>query len=83
MTERELREHYVDTLRGWIGCNERDGTHKLIVDTYNSMRKLPRNYAVTYKDAWCAATVSAAAIEAGLTGIIPRECSCARMIALF
>ena len=83
MTEIELRRHYVDTLRGWIGRNEQDGSHKLIVDTYNSMRKLPRNYAVTYKDAWCAATVSAASIEAGLTGIIPRECSCARMIALF
>ena len=83
MTELELRQHYVDTLRGWIGRNEWDGSHKLIVDTYNSMRKLPRNYAVTYSDAWCAATVSAAAIEAGLTEIIPRECSCARMIALF
>ena len=83
MTELELRQHYVDTLRGWIGRKESDGSHQLIVDTYNSMLKLPRNYAVTYKDAWCAATVSAAAIEAGVTGIIPRECSCARMIALF
>ena len=83
MTEIELREHYVDTLRGWIGAKEGGEIHKRIIDTYNSMRKLPRNYAVTYKDAWCAATVSAAAIEAGLTGIIPRECSCARMIALF
>ena len=64
MTELELRRHYVDTLRGWIGRNEQDGSHKRIVDTYNSMRKLPRNYAVTHKDAWCAATVSAA-IEAG------------------
>ena len=83
MTELELRQHYVDTLRGWIGRNEQDKSYKLIIDTYNSMRKLPRNYAVTYSDAWCAATVSAAAIEAGLTEIIPRECSCARMIALF
>ena len=83
MTEMQLREHYVDTLRGWIGRNEKDGSHKLIVDTYNSMLKLPRNYAVTYNDAWCAATVSAAAIEAGLTDIIPRECSCTRMIARF
>ena len=38
---------------------------------------------MTYKDAWCAATASAAAIEAGLTDIIPRECSCTRMIELF
>ena len=83
MTEFELRQHFVGTLRSWIGHNERDGSHKLIIDTYNSMRKLPRNYAVTYTDAWCAATVSAAAIEAGLTDIIPRECSCASMIVLY
>lgn len=83
MTEQQLRNHYVDTLRGWIGRNEQDKSHRLIVDTYNSMRTLPRNYAVTYTDAWCAATVSAAAIEAGLTDIIPRECSCTRMIELF
>ena len=73
MLETELRAHYVDTLRGWIGRNEQDGSHRLIIDTYNSMLELPRNYAVTYTDAWCAATVSAAAIEAGLTDIIPRE----------
>lgn len=83
MTEQQLRNHYVDTLRGWIGRNEQDRSHRLIVDTYNSLKPLPRNYAVTYTDAWCAATVSAAAIEAGLTDIIPRECSCMRMVARF
>ena len=81
--ESQIREHYVDTLRGWVGRNEQDKSHKLIIDTYNSLRPLPRNYAVTYTDAWCAATVSAAAIEAGLTDIIPRECSCAKMIERF
>ena len=81
--ESELRERYVDTLRGWLGRNEQDKSHRLIIDTYNSHKPLPRNYAVTYTDPWCAATVSAAAIEAGLTDIIPRECSCARMIELF
>ena len=83
MTEQQLRNHYVDTLRGFLGAKEGDKIHKRIIDTYNSMRTLPRNYAVTYTDAWCAATVSAAAIEAGLTDIIPRECSCTRMIARF
>lgn len=83
MLESQLREHLVDTLRGWIGLKESDGSHKRIIDTYNSLRPLPRDYAVTYTDAWCAATVSAAAIEAGLTDIIPRECSCMRMIERF
>ena len=81
--ESQLRERYVDTLRGWIGRKEGDGSHRVIIDTYNSHKPLPNGYAMTYKDPWCAATVSAAAIEAGLTDIIPRECSCTRMIALF
>ena len=71
MTESKLREHYVDTLRGWIGAKEGGAIHKRIIDTYNSLKPLPRNYPVSYRDAWCAATVSAAAIEAGLTDIIP------------
>lgn len=83
MTEAQLRKHLVDTLLGWLGAKEGDKIHKRIIDTYNSLPPLPRNYRVTYKDAWCAATVSAAAIEAGLTDIIPRECSCTRMIELF
>ncbi|MBR3569289.1 MAG: CHAP domain-containing protein [Oscillibacter sp.] len=83
MLESELREHYVDTLRGWVGAKEGGAIHKRIIDTYNSLKPLPRNYPVQYGDPWCAATVSAAAIEAGLTDIIPRECSCARMIELF
>lgn len=83
MNENQLRKHYVDTLRGWLGRKEDDGSHRLIIDTYNNMMSLPRNYRVTYTDAWCAATVSAAAIEAGVTDIIPRECSCAKMIERF
>ena len=83
MNETQLRSHYVDTWRGWIGAKEGDAIHKRIIDTYNSLKPLPCGYRMTYKDPWCAATVSAAAIEAGLTDIIFRECSCTRMIELF
>ena len=83
MTESQLRNHYVDTLRGWLGAKEGDAIHKRIIDTYNSHKPLPRGYRMTNKDPWCAATVSAGAIEAGLTDIIFRECSCAQMIELF
>ena len=83
MTETQLRNHYVDTLRGWIGAKEGDELHKRIIKTYNSLLPLPQGYRMTYTAPWCAATVSAAAIEAGLTDIIFRECSCARMIELF
>ena len=44
--ESELRERYVDTLRGWLGRNEQDKSHRLIIDTYNSHKPLPRNYSV-------------------------------------
>ena len=81
MTENELRQLYVDTMCSWEGLNVADGSHKKIIDIYNNDKPLPANYKVKYTDAWCATTVSAAAIMAGLTDIIPKECSCGRMIS--
>lgn len=82
-TERELREKAVRVARAWLGCRESDGTHKPIIDLYNSVKPLPRGYTVKYNDKWCATYVSAVAIQAGLTKIIPRECGCDAMIQLF
>lgn len=67
----------------WLGMNESDGTHKQIIDIYNSQKPLPVGYAVKYNDAWCATFVSAVAVKLGYTDIIPCECSCPRMITLF
>jgi hypothetical protein len=67
----------------WIGMKESDGTHKQIIDIYNSQKPLPVGYAVKYNDAWCATFVSAVAVKLGYTDIIPCECSCPRMITLF
>ena len=69
MTELELRNHVVATAEKWLGCKESDGTHKPIIDLYNSHKPLARGYAVTYTDAWCATYVSAVAIACGLTDI--------------
>ena len=69
--------------RAWIGRNEADGTHKGIIDVYNGHKPLARGYKVKYTDAWCATFVSAVAIKCGLTDIIPTECGCGQMIALF
>lgn len=74
----ELRK----VLQGWVGRNEKDGTHKVIIDTYNNRTPRPRGYKVTYKDAWCATTMSAAAIVCGATDICPIECSCNEIIKL-
>lgn len=77
------RQRVVDQARVWIGCNERDGSHREIIDIYNSQKKLPRGYRVQYHDAWCATFVSAVAIKCGLTSIIPTECGCGNMLMLF
>ncbi len=83
MTELELRNQVVSTAIKHLGKKESNGTHKSIIDLYNSHRPLARGYAVKYTDAWCATYVSAVAIECGLTDIMPTECSCAKMIELY
>ena len=73
----------VEIARNWVGCKESNGTHKVIIDLYNRHKPLARGYKVKYTDAWCATFVSACAIKAGFTSIIPTECGCAEMIELF
>lgn len=67
----------------WIGCKESNGTHKKIIDVYNTHKPLARGYAVKYTDSWCATFVSAVAIKCGATKIIPTECGCEKQIELF
>ena len=81
--EAALRQELVDTACGWAGLREDDGSHRFIIDLYNTLDPLPQDYRVTYTDAWCAAFGTAAAIQTELTDIIPPECSCSRQIKLF
>ena len=83
MTETQIREKVVATAKAWIGCNEADGSHRKIVDVYNSHRPLARGYALKYTDAWCAGCVSAVAIKLGLTDIMPTEVGVGNMIELY
>ena len=64
----------------WKGKTESNGGHKQIIDIYNSHIPRARGYKVKYTDEWCAACVSAVAIDLGYTNIIPIECSCGQMI---
>lgn len=82
-TELELRNKVVSIMRGWLGWSEANGKFKAIIDLYNTQRPLPRGYAVQYDDEWCATTVTAAGMAAGLHDIIFGECSCSKMIELF
>lgn len=72
----------VKQAQAWLGCKESNGTHKPIIDVYNSHKPLARGYKVKYTDEWCATFVSAVAVKLGYTDIIPTECSCSKMIEL-
>lgn len=76
------RKHIVEQARAWIGLNEADGTHKQIVDIYNSHKPLARGYELQYTDPWCAGFASALAIICKATDIIPIEVSCNKMIEI-
>lgn len=83
MTETEARELFVSTAKSYLGYSESSGKHRQIIDLYNSRTPLPRNYKVTYTDAWCATFVSACAIKCGMANIVPRECSCYYQVLAF
>ena len=76
-------EKFVAQAQKWVGKKESDGSHKAIIDLYNSHQPLARGYKVKYTDAWCATFVSAVAIKLEYFDIIPTECSCQKMIELF
>ena len=82
MTESKLRKLVVDTIAAGVGSVRGDASHRGILDTYNSHKPLPRGYAVQVGDHYCAATVSAAWIRAGVDSVAVLECSCTRMMEL-
>lgn len=81
--EAALRTALVRSAQSWLGAKEADGSHRVILEVYNAHEPLAVGYVVQDTDSWCSAFVSAAAIRAELTHIIPTECGCQRHIALF
>ena len=79
----KLASKVIKQAQAWIGCKESNGTHKKIIDVYNSHKPLARGYKVKYTDEWCATFVSAVAIKLGYTSIMSTECSCQKMIELY
>lgn len=73
----------LNVMRSWLGFSEANGKFKQIIDLYNSVKPLPRGYAVKYSDEWCDTTVSAAGIKAGCSDLIGRECGCEEHVKIF
>lgn len=76
MTENELRRKVCDIINAWIGGTKGSAIHKEILNIYNSYTPLARGYKVQENDAYCATTVSAAWIKAGIAEYTGTECSC-------
>lgn len=74
------RNEVVKLAKSWIGKKESDGSHKTIIDLYNTLVPLPRGYKLKYTDSWCAGTWSAIAAKLGYTKVMPVECSCGFLI---
>lgn len=81
--EMALRQHLVQTAEVYLDCRESDGSYLPILKRYNAQNPLPRDYAVTSNDSWCAVFGTVAALEAGLGDRIPPECSCGQQIDRF
>ena len=82
-TMAKTAESVLDVMRGWLGFSEANGKFKEIIDLYNSVKPLPRGYAVQYSDEWCDACVSAAGIKAGCSELIGRECGVEEHVKIF
>jgi len=74
MTEKELRQKVADTINAWVGGTKGSAKHLDILAVYNGHKPLARGYTVKVTDAYCATTVSAAFIRAGIADYTGTEC---------
>ena len=70
--------------RSWLGLKESDGSHRPIIDLYNSYYPLARGVMLTYADSWCDAFISALFIFYDAVDLIGgTECGVEKHIAKF
>lgn len=76
------RQRVVNVAMQYKGYNEANGSHRVIIDKYNANR--PKGgYMMTHQDPWCAAFASVCFVEAGLSDLMPPNCSCEQLINNF
>lgn len=76
-------ENILNEARNYLGTFEGSEAHHSIVNTYNSVKPLPRGYQVTYNDDWCDIFISFLAIKSGAVDLIGRECGVEEHIKIF
>jgi len=80
MTELEKRQQVVDIMAGWVGATKGSAAHREILSLYNGRYPIARGYAVQEYDDYCATTVSAAFIKAGIAEYTGTECGVERFV---
>lgn len=70
-------KNYINNCKKYLGCKELDESHKKIIDIFNSSKL--KSFSVSYYDAWCAAFISAMAIETNMDKLIPISANCDEM----
>ena len=77
------RSDYVKTAQKYVGAKKGSSLHHKIIDIFNKVK--PDGWAMTYSAPWCAATVSAWAIECfGVTNakkLFPLSANCGTIIS--
>lgn len=74
----------IDVFRNWLGMSRKKGTHKTIVDIYNSYLPHPRGYRLTYTDDYCDGAISAVFIKLNAVDLIGGiECGVEEHVAKF
>lgn len=80
MTGNELRQQVCNIINGWVGATKGSAKHLEILSTYNGHAPLARGYKVQVNDAYCATTVSAAYIKAGIADYTGTECGVEKFV---
>ena len=82
MTEKELRKKVADIITSWVGATKGSAKHLEILAIYNGHKPLARGYTVKTTDAYCATTVSAAYIKAGIAEYTGTECGVEKYVEI-
>lgn len=82
MTETEMRQKVADIINSWVGATKGSAKHLEILSIYNGHKPLARGYTVKVTDAYCATTVSAAYIKAGIAEYTGTECGVEKYVEI-